>query len=193
MVEHQWGHAFEPPIAPMGYEPVSTASRRPYKTRDGYLVLLPYNDKDWHRFFALAGKPEIMKDERFATFTERQKHFRVVWDEVERQVARKTNAQWLELLTPEDIPFSVVNSLDDLVNDPHLDSVNFWEIREHPSEGALRYPRVPIQMSGARTDISRLQPQLGEHTQEILRECGFDQSRITQWAAPGGPCSPAPT
>ncbi len=193
MVEHQWGHAFEPPIAPMGYEPVSTASRRPYKTRDGYLVLLPYNDKDWHRFFALAGKPEIMKDERFATFTARQKHFRVVWDEVERQVARKTNAQWLELLTPEDIPFSVVNSLDDLVNDPHLNSVNFWEIREHPSEGALRYPRVPIQMSGARTDISRLQPQLGEHTQEILRECGFDQARIDQWTAPGGPCSPAPT
>ncbi len=108
-------------------------------------------------------------------------------------MARKTNAQWLELLTPEDIPFSVVNSLDDLVNDPHLGSVNFWEIREHPSEGALRYPRVPIQMSGARTDISRLQPQLGEHTQEILRECGFDQSRIDQWTAPGGPCSPAPT
>ncbi|MES2480549.1 MAG: CoA transferase [Pseudomonadota bacterium] len=193
MVEHQWGNAFEPPIAPMGYEPVSTASRRPYKTRDGYLVLLPYNDRDWHRFFALAGKPEIMQDERFATFTARQKHFRVVWDEVERQVARKTNAQWLELLTPEDIPFSVVNSLDDLVNDPHLGSVNFWEIREHPSEGALRYPRVPIQMSGARTDISRLQPQLGEHTQEILRGCGFDQSRIDQWTAPGGPCSPAPT
>lgn len=192
MVEHQWGNAFEPPIAPMGYEPVSTASRRPYKTRDGYLVLLPYNDRDWHRFFALAGKPEIMQDERFATFTARQKHFRVVWDEVERQVARKTNAQWLALLTPEDIPFSVVNSLDDLVNDPHLGSVNFWEIREHPSEGALRYPRVPIQMSGARTDISRLQPQLGEHTQEILRECGFDQTRIDQWTAPGGPCSPTP-
>ncbi len=193
MVEHQWGNAFEPPIAPMGYEPVSTASRRPYKTRDGYLVLLPYNDRDWHRFFALAGKPEIMQDERFATFTARQKHFRVVWDEVERQVARKTNAQWLELLTPEDIPFSVVNSLDDLVNDPHLGSVNFWEIREHPSEGALRYPRVPIQMSGARTDITRLPPQLGEHTREILRECGFEDTLIDQWTASGGPCHPADT
>ncbi len=191
MVEHQWGNAFEPPIAPMGYEPVSTGSRRPYKTLDGYLVLLPYNDKDWHRFFALAGQPEIMNDERFATFTSRQKNFRVVWDEVERQVARKTNEEWLALLTPEDIPFSVVNSLDDLVNDPHLNSVDFWEIREHPSEGALRYPRVPIQMSGARTDISRLQPQLGEHTREILLECGFDQVRIDQWTAPGGPCCPA--
>ena len=192
MVEHQWGTAFEPPIAPMGYEPVSTASRRPYKTLDGYMVLLPYNDRDWQRFFELVGRPDIMRDERFATFTARQKHFRVVWDEIERQIALKTNQQWLDLLTPEDIPFSVVNSLDDLVNDPHLNSVGFWEIREHPSEGALRYPKVPIQMSGARTDIARLQPQLGEHTRDILLECGFDAEHIARWTAPGGPCHPQP-
>ena len=191
MVEHQWGHAFEPPIAPMGYEPVSTASRRPYRTRDGFLVVLPYNDSDWHRFFELAGAPEFMEDERFTTFQARQKHFRVVWDEVERQIARKSNAQWLQLLTPEDIPFSVVNSLEDLVDDPHLRSVDFWEIRQHASEGALRIPRVPIQMSGARTDITRLPPQLGEHTREILLECGFDPDLIDQWTSSGGPCCPA--
>ena len=191
MVEHQWGTAFEPPIAPMGYEPVSTGSRRPYKTRNGFLVLLPYNDSDWRRFFELAGAPEIMKDERFANFQARQKHFRVVWDEIERQIARKTNEEWLELLTPEDIPFSVVNTLDDLVNDPHLRSVNFWEIRQHSSEGALRIPRVPTQMSGASTDITRLPPQLGEHTQEILLECGFDCALIDRWTAEGGPCRAA--
>ena len=191
MVEHQWGNAFEPPIAPMGYEPVSTASRRPYRTLDGFLVLLPYNDSDWHKFFELAGAPEFMKDERFATFQARQKHFRVVWDEVERQIACKTNEQWLALLTPQDIPFSVVNSLDDLVNDPHLNSVNFWEIHQHPSEGAVRIPRVPVQMSGARTDITRLQPRLGEHSAEILRECGFDADQIDRLTAEGGPCRPA--
>ena len=191
MVEHQWGHAFEPPIAPMGYEPVSTASRRPYKTQDGFLVVLPYNDSDWHRFFELAGAPEVMKDERFATFQARQKHFRVVWDEIEQQIARKTNGKWLQLLTPEDIPFSVVNSLEDLVDDPHLRSVDFWEIRQHASEGALRIPRVPIQMSGARTDITRLPPQLGEHTREILLECGFDSGLIDRWTSQGGPCCPA--
>lgn len=188
MSEHQWGTVFEPPIAPMGYEPVSSASRRPYKTLDGYLVLLPYNDSDWHRFFGLCGRPEIMQDERFATFTARQKNFRLVWDEVERQVALKTNEQWLALLTPEDIPFSVVNSLDDLLQDPHLNSVDFWQLHEHPSEGMLRYAKVPIQMSGARTDLARLQPQLGEHTREILLECGFEPQHIDSWLAPGGPC-----
>ena len=190
MVEHQWGHTFEPPIAPMGYEPVSTASRRPYKTKDGFLALLPYNDSDWQRFFELAGQPEVMQDARFATFRARQQHFRVVWDEIERQVARKTNAEWLALLTPEDIPFSVVNSLEDLVNDPHLNSVDFWQVHEHPTEGALRYPRVSFQMSGADTSIPRLQPGLGQHTEEVLIECGFDPQLVRQWTAPHGPCCP---
>ena len=190
MVEHQWGHTFEPPIAPMGYEPVSTASRRPYKTKDGFLALLPYNDSDWQRFFEIAGEPDVMQDARFATFRARQQHFRVVWDEIERQVARKSNAEWLALLTPEDIPFSVVNSLEDLVNDPHLNSVDFWQVHEHPTEGALRYPRVSFQMSGADTSIPRLQPGLGQHTEEVLLECGFDLELVRQWTAPHGPCCP---
>jgi crotonobetainyl-CoA:carnitine CoA-transferase CaiB-like acyl-CoA transferase len=188
MMEHQWGHAFEPPIGPMGYEPVSTAARRPYKTLDGFLALLPYNDLHWNRFFELAGESQIMQDPRFATFAARQKNVQLVWNEIEKQIARKTNAQWLELLTPEDIPFSVVNSLEDLVNDPHLKSVDFWQIHQHPSEGSLRMARVPIQMSGARTDFKRLQPQLGEHSKEILQELGFDDSRISQWTTVGVPC-----
>ena len=52
-----------------------------------------------------------MQDPRFATFAARQKHFIEVWDEVERQVARKTNADWLALLSADDIPFSLVNKL----------------------------------------------------------------------------------
>ena len=189
-VEHQWGQAFDPPLGPMGYEPVSTASRRPFQTRDGYMVLLPYNDSDWKRFFELAGRPEVMLDPRFATFRARQQHFCVVWDEVERQVARKTNAEWLALLTPEDIPFSVVNSLDDLINDPHLKSVGFWQVHQHDTEGALRYPSVPFQMSGADASISRLQPGLGQHTEEVLLECGFDEQQVRLWMAPSGPCCP---
>ena len=85
----------------------------------------------------------------------------------------------------------MVNSLDDLLVDPHLRSVDFWQVREHPSEGMLRHAKVPLQMSGARTDVARLQPQLGEHTREILLECGFAAQRIAPWLEPGGPCHPS--
>ena len=190
MLEHQWGHVFEPPVGDMGYLPVATAARRPYKTLDGYLALLPYSDAHWNSFFKLAGEPKIMLDERFATFAARQKHFRAVWDEIERQVARKSNAEWLTLLTPQDIPFSVVNKLEDLTTDPHLESVKFWEIAEHATEGLLRFPRNPIGMSASPPGITRLPPNLGEHSAEVLRECEFDDDSIAQLTAAGGVCAP---
>ena len=188
MMEHQWGHAFEPPIDRMGYAPVATASRRPYKTRDGFLALLPYSDSNWRTFFELAGEPQIMDDPRFATFAARQKHFREVWDEIERQVARKTNAQWLELLSEEDVPFSVVNSLEDLPNDPHLGSVDFWTIVDHPTEGKLRLPANPVKMSASPPGVTLLPPTLGQHSAEILRELGYDQPRIASLTGAGGAC-----
>ena len=190
MMEHQWGHAFEPPLGPMGYEPVSSAARRPYRTLDGYLSLLPYSDANWRRFFELAGAPEVMQDLRFATFAGRQKNVRLVWDEIERQVSFKTNAEWIRLLGPEDIPFSLVNSIEDLPSDPHLNAVDFWQFPEHPTEGRLRMARNPLQMSASPPAITRLPPNLGQHSAEILRELAYDEDRIAQSIAAGGVCAP---
>ena len=192
MMEHQWGHAFEPPIGPMGYAPVSSAARRPYRTTDGYLALLPYSDAHWRRFFELAGEPQMMQNPRFATFAARQQHFRAVWDEIERQVARKSNAEWLRLLTPEDIPFSQVNDIEDLPNDPHLKAVGFWNIAEHPTEGSLRIPANPLRMSASPPEVTRLPPTLGQHSAEILREVEYDNENIGQLVAPGGTCAALP-
>ena len=189
MLEHQWGYAFEPPLGPMGYAPVSSAARRPYRTLDGYLALLPYSNAHWKRFFELAGAPQFMQDPRFATFAARQKHFREVWDEIERQVARKSNAEWLRLLTPEDVPFSVVNDIEDLLHDPHLTAVNFWSIAEHPTEGSLRIPANPLRMSASPPAVTRLPPTLGQHSAEILREHAYDEETVAHMTAPGGTCA----
>ena len=190
MIEHQWGHAFSPAKAKMGYEPVSTASRRPYKTLDGYLSVLPYSDNHWLKFFELSGCPEKMQDTRFSTFASRQKNFRIVWDEIEYQIGLKSNQQWLALLKDSDIPFSVVNDIEDLINDPHLNSVDFWKILPHPTEGNLRFTKNPIEMSQSKTDMYRLPPLLGEHTQEILKELHFTDEQIKDLTQANGACSP---
>jgi crotonobetainyl-CoA:carnitine CoA-transferase CaiB-like acyl-CoA transferase len=171
-VEHLWGATFEPAIGSMGYETIVKAARRPYPTKDGYIAFLPYTDAHWLRFFQATGSPELMQDERFCTYSARQKHFRAVWDHVTEQLALKTNAEWMTLFG-SDMPIAVVNSLEDLTSDPHLESVGFWQHREHPTEGTLRFTRSPFEMADSPPALRRMPPTLGQHTGEVLKEFGI--------------------
>ena len=179
LIEHLWGETFVPPLAGMGYPPVSAASRRPFRTADGaYMCVLPYTDQHWNRLCAAIGDPELTANPRFSTHAARQADQPGFWQEVGVQVARKTRAEWVELLTRADVPFGNVNTLPELLDEPHLDSVDFWEVREHPTEGRLRVSKNPIDMPASPTSVRRLPPRLGEHGQEILQELGFDAARI---------------
>jgi crotonobetainyl-CoA:carnitine CoA-transferase CaiB-like acyl-CoA transferase len=176
--EHLWGHAFEPPLADMGYVPVRYAMRRPFPTKDGHLAVLPYSDAQWRRFFEIIDRSSVMEDPRFATFAGRQQNHEFVWGEVADRLLERTTAEWLELLEHEDIPFARVNALEDLPNDPHLTSVDFWQLIEHPTEGMLRTTSNPVSLSDSPPSIRRLAPRLGEHTEEVLRELGIDDAAV---------------
>ncbi len=181
--EHLGGCVFEPPEGRMGYEPVRQGMRRPFKTRDGWLCVLPYTDTNWRRFFELAGRPDLAADPRYATLHGRQQNLELVLGELARQLATRASAEWIAALGRADIPFAVVNDLEDLLHDPHLESVGFWQMLEHPTEGRLRLPANPIELSATPPSIRRLPPRLGEHTAEVLGSFGFDAAAIERLAS----------
>ena len=176
--EHLGGCVFDPPVGEMGYAPVRQGMRRPFKTKDGYLCFMPYTDEHWRRFLGLIDAPEIAGDPRYMTMKGRQANIEMVWAEVGRQLTRRTNAEWLALIGETDIPFAVLNELEDLLTDPHLESIGFWNRMQHETEGMLRLPSNPIEMSATPPSIRRLPPRLGEHTAEVLAECGYDAAEI---------------
>jgi crotonobetainyl-CoA:carnitine CoA-transferase CaiB-like acyl-CoA transferase len=176
--EHLGGFVFEPPVGKMGYEPVRQGMRRPFKTKDGYLCVLPYTDANWREFFALVNRPDLTADPRFGTQRGRQANLELVLGELGRQLATRTNGEWLAVLHDADIPHAVVNDLEDLLHDPHLAETGFWRTVEHATEGTLRLPANPIEMSDSPPSISRPPPRLGEHTVEVLRAFGFDDGAI---------------
>ena len=177
-IEHLWGAAFVPPLAPMGYVPVSTAARRPFKTRDGYLCVLPYTDAHWARFCDVVGDPALTADARWATHAARQRDQTGFWSEVGERVAQRTTQAWIDALGAADVPFGRVNSLDDLLTDPHLESIGFWQTMEHPTEGPLRVAQPPLDYSDSPAAVRCLAPRLGQDTADVLRELGLADAEI---------------
>lgn len=178
MAEHLWGHAFEPPMGPPGYVRLMSEHRKPYPTKDGYIAILPYLDAHWETFCKLASREELLDDPRFKTLADRVANIDDTYQETGKTMLTKTTKEWMGIFGKTSVPTIVVNSLEDLIHDEHLNAVGFWKSIDHPTEGKLRTPAFPIAFSDSPADIRRHAPLLGEHTVEILSEAGLDQASI---------------
>lgn len=186
MTEHLWGQSFEPPLAQAGYPRLLAKHRKPYRTKDdSYLALLPYWDNHWNTFCELSGHPELLSDPRFSDMSNRLKNINETYRLTGEIVAERTRDEWLELLGDSNVPMMVVNTLDDLINDPQLTASGFWHEIDHPSEGKLRLTGPPIDFSKTPASIRTAPPLLGEHSQEILLDAGLSQAEIDAMLAEG--------
>ena len=77
-IEHLMGFAFEPSLGPPGYTRVVSPTRKPYRTQDGFVCILPYSDRNWRDFFDFVGQPELKDDKRYYPLTERVLHIEFV-------------------------------------------------------------------------------------------------------------------
>jgi crotonobetainyl-CoA:carnitine CoA-transferase CaiB-like acyl-CoA transferase len=180
MVEHLWGQTFEPPIGKAGYVRLMAEHRKPYRTRDGlYLAVLPYWDAHWSTFCKLSGRPELADDPRFIDMATRLKNINESYKVTGEIIASRTRQEWLDLFGETNVPMMVVNGLDDLIHDPHLEATGFWQEFDHPQEGHIRASSPPMNFSETPASIRRLAPRLGEHSVEVLREAGFDEAEIS--------------
>ena len=189
MVEHLWGQTFEPPIGKAGYVRLMAEHRKPYRTSDGlYLAVLPYWDAHWRTFCELSGHPELVDDPRFVNMATRLKNINESYKVTGQIIASRTRQEWLDLLGETNVPMMVVNSLDDLIHDPHLVATGFWQEFDHPEEGRIRTSAPPMNFSATPASIRRLAPRLGQHSVEVLREAGYDQAEINAMLAAGETC-----
>ncbi len=180
LLEHQQGLTYRPPQGPAGYARVLSPERRPHRTRDGYLCMLAYTDKQWQRFWELAGEPAQAEDPRFADAALRNQNIDALYRAAGAALGRRDTAEWLALLREADIPAGPVNRLEDLQHDPQLVANGFFRPYEHPSEGAIEVPDTAFRLDRKPLPLRRHQPGLGEQSREILAEAGFSDAEIDE-------------
>ncbi len=185
MAEHLWGMTFEPPIGTAGYTRLMSHHRKPYKTKDGYIAILPYLDAHWKTFCEVSGRTDLLEDPRFTTLSDRVKNIDDTYDETAKTMATRTTQEWLDVFGETSVPTNLVNTLEDLVDDPHLKAIDFWEVVDHPTEGKIRMTKFPVSFSETPTDVRRLPPRLGEHSIELLKEAGLSQAEIDKMLESG--------
>jgi crotonobetainyl-CoA:carnitine CoA-transferase CaiB-like acyl-CoA transferase len=178
MAEHLYGETWDPPTGAMGMTTTITPYRRPLKTLDGFIWVMPANRAQAARFFELGGNPGAYESERFVTAEGAAGKVAVYNAMLAEAAAMRTTQDWLDLCAEHSVPAMKVNSVRDILTDPQLEKTLF-EMREIEGEGTYRAMKPGIRFSRTPATIRREPPQIGRDTDEVLAELGPDEAEPT--------------
>ena len=175
LVEHANGAMFDPPLGPAVYPRTVAPNRKPYRTKDGHIAALIYNDKHWNAFIN-AVRP-AWATELYATLELRANDIDTVYGLVAETMLERTTAEWLALFRELEIPAAPLNTPDALFDHPHLNAVGLFETVD-TQYGPVRMPGVPTWFSRTPGRIAGPTRELGADTADVLDELGLGSTDI---------------
>ncbi len=175
-IEMFGGYAFVPPIGPSGYNRMK--ARKPVRTKDGWLTMLPYSGDNWCAFFEAVGRPECIEEFQVRDPVQRARNIDRIYDRMREIAPMRTTKEWEDLLLAIDVPHTAFAKLTEIADQPHLKAVGMFPEIEHPTEGTIRQARPPARFSESPASIHRLPPGLGQHTREVLGGVGYTEAEI---------------
>jgi crotonobetainyl-CoA:carnitine CoA-transferase CaiB-like acyl-CoA transferase len=164
--------------APLGSAHRMSAPYQAFACRDGFITVGAANDRTFARLATLLGQPDWLQDARFASDSARVEHRHELARRIEAVTRTDTCATWLARLTENGIPCGPIHNYAGVFADPQVIAREMAVEVEHPILGRLRTLGTPIKMSATPLDPRRRAPLLGEHTEQVLRDAGWDDDAI---------------
>jgi crotonobetainyl-CoA:carnitine CoA-transferase CaiB-like acyl-CoA transferase len=170
LVEHAGAATARPPQGDPGYQRILNPGRRPQRSKDGWVSVLPYTRQNFEDVFRAGGRDDLAEDQRIATTRDRLRHADDLYQEVAKIITQRTTAEWLEFCDTAGVPASPVPTLDELVDALPED--------DHPHAGRYKVLPQPVRFSRMTGPTVRRAAALsGEHTDEVLAELASGEGR----------------
>ena len=146
-----------------------------------HLILAVGNDGQYAKFCAVAGRPDLSQDPRFAKNSERVRNRAVLVPILEEVMRSRSKQDWLSALEAAKVPCGAINNLAEVFDDPHVQSRDMVHTRDRPGTGPVNLVSSPMKLSATpvRNDVAP--PLLGQHTDAVLGELlGYSSEKIQQ-------------
>ena len=154
-----------------------------FRTSDGEIAVGIGSERQWPRFCKALGVPELATDPRFATNGDRVERRADLVPLLAARLATATSAEWLALLDAADVPAGPLLDVLEAFDTPQARAVNARVPMAHPALGAVDQVRSPFDFAITPMQVRTPPPLLGEHSDEILSELGYDAAAIARLRA----------
>ncbi len=150
-----------------------------YRTKDGWVMVQCVGQPLFERWAKLMGEDHWLQDPRFKGDQDRGDNGAIISERMARWCAERTSAEALADLEEARVPAGPIYTPQDVLDDPHVNEVGFMKTVDYPGLlGPAPVMGTPVVLSETPGGVRRRPPTLGEHTDRILGELGYDQGQI---------------